>query len=142
MFACARLVFHSYLISQPAAINQHFLTRAILSLRHNKNEKSVSEQQAVGPSFFMIKVFYCFTDKVDRKKRVCPYFSPSQPVADSQAAHQNTHKENSDVSPIQKPKHPVNSAASVRPSLKALGSHADPEETFPVLGYLLGATHL
>jgi len=68
----ARLVFHSYLISQPAAINQYFLTKAILSLRPNKKEKSVSQKQAVGPSFFMIKFFYCFTDKVDRKKVFLP----------------------------------------------------------------------
>lgn len=36
MAMCARLVFHPYLISKLSAINQYFLTRAILSLRPNK----------------------------------------------------------------------------------------------------------
>lgn len=70
MFVRVSLVFHSYLISQPTAINQYFFTRASVSLRPNKQERSVSHKRAAGPSFSMIKVFYCFTDKVDRKEVV------------------------------------------------------------------------
>lgn len=54
LFVHVCLVFHSYLISQPAAINQYFLTRPIFRLRPNK--KSVSHKEAAGPSFFLMKV--------------------------------------------------------------------------------------
>lgn len=54
LFVRVCLVFHSYLISQPAAINQYFLTRALLSLRPNK--KSVSHKQPAGPCFSLMKV--------------------------------------------------------------------------------------
>lgn len=87
------LVFRSYLISQPATINQYFLTRAILSLKPNK--KSVSHKEAAGPSFSLMKVVIVLQLKQTESVFAHALVSLSLMrglFQHTQAAHQNKHQ--------------------------------------------------